>query len=242
MAVMLKLKPALLFALAINLLPLVGVVVFDWDIANLVFLYWVENVIVGVYIFLRELFTPYTTQIAGKLFMLCFFSVHYGGFCAGHGVLIINLFDMGEFSMDATDDWPFVFIFMGMLVAVIEHFAAQTSPSLYPFLGGIALFYLWRLGADTLAVLSNKAPGQASWVIAPDVKTAQGKSSNNSQWMVEPYKRIVILHVALLVGGIGIQSLGSPMALLLILVLLKTAVELFLYNSEDKKTGNQSAD
>lgn len=44
--------------------------------------------------------------------------------------------------------------------------------------------------------------------------------------MAAPYKRIVILHVTIIVGGMGVEALGSPLPLLVLLVLLKVAVDL----------------
>ncbi len=43
-----------IFALTmVNLLPLVGVLLFDWDAVVLILLYWTENVVVGIYNILK---------------------------------------------------------------------------------------------------------------------------------------------------------------------------------------------
>ena len=47
--------------------------------------------------------------------------------------------------------------------------------------------------------------------------------------MFKPYPRIVVIHVAILFGAVAIQSLGSPMILLVILVAGKTALDLGLH-------------
>jgi len=43
--------------------------------------------------------------------------------------------------------------------------------------------------------------------------------------MAEPYRRVVVMHIALLAGGFFAMSLGSPAAVLLALVVLKTIMD-----------------
>lgn len=74
--------------LAANLLPLYGVLAWDWPIYHLMALYWAENVVAGVFTLLRMLAA---SPVAG-LFMGAFFCVHYGMFCFGHGVFVHALF------------------------------------------------------------------------------------------------------------------------------------------------------
>jgi hypothetical protein len=44
--------------------------------------------------------------------------------------------------------------------------------------------------------------------------------------MVAPYSRVVVLHVAIILGGIAAMALGSPLWALLVLVALKVALDL----------------
>ena len=44
-----------------------------------------------------------------------------------------------------------------------------------------------------------------------------------------PYSRIIILHVAILTGGFFTMILGSPAAFLIVLVILKTYLDLILH-------------
>ena len=50
--------------------------------------------------------------------------------------------------------------------------------------------------------------------------------------MSAPYKRIIVLHLAILFGGWGVLALGSPLPVLVILVVLKTALDLKLHLKE----------
>ena len=58
--------------------------------------------------------------------------------------------------------------------------------------------------------------------------------STADQLMKQPYKRIVILHVAIIAGGVPIMMLGSPIPLLCILVLLKVGLDVVLHVREHR--------
>jgi hypothetical protein len=53
--------------------------------------------------------------------------------------------------------------------------------------------------------------------------------------MGQPYARIVVLHVVVLCGGWVVMLLGSPLGALLVLVALKTAVDLRAHQAERRK-------
>jgi hypothetical protein len=55
--------------------------------------------------------------------------------------------------------------------------------------------------------------------------------------MTQPYARVVVLHVAILIGGFGAVALGSPMVALVVLVALKTAIDLRAHLAERRKLG-----
>ncbi|MEO0722601.1 MAG: DUF6498-containing protein [Pseudomonadota bacterium] len=84
--------PVALFGLAIDLLPLIAIFGFGWGLNELVIFYWMENVIIGLGVWLR-LFTLATAARKGEAwFLMVFFPVHYGMFCAVHGVFLFSLF------------------------------------------------------------------------------------------------------------------------------------------------------
>lgn len=53
-------------------------------------------------------------------------------------------------------------------------------------------------------------------------------------FMSAPYRRIMILHVAIIAGGMGVQALGEPVLMLLVLVALKIAVDMSLHLREHR--------
>ena len=82
--------PLSLASLAVDLLPIVAVIAFGWGATPLVALYWLENLVIGVFTVARMIGTAFANvgNLLGALFMAPFFTVHYGGFCYGHGVFL----------------------------------------------------------------------------------------------------------------------------------------------------------
>jgi uncharacterized protein DUF6498 len=82
---------------AANLVPLAGVLFFGWSVFATLLLFWVENAIVGAFNVLRMLVAQ--PQIgamwAVKLFMIPFFTFHYGMFVTVHGIFVLTLFGGG---------------------------------------------------------------------------------------------------------------------------------------------------
>jgi hypothetical protein len=52
--------------------------------------------------------------------------------------------------------------------------------------------------------------------------------------MGEPYARIFVMHIAIIAGAFLSQTLGSPIGILLILILLKTAIDIKLHLKQHK--------
>ncbi len=83
---------------AINLLPVIGTIVFGWSALSLILIYWIENLIIGAINALKMLIAGGTAGWVGllaSLFLTAFFAVHYGFFCYAHGTMIWGLFGNG---------------------------------------------------------------------------------------------------------------------------------------------------
>ncbi len=84
----------LALVLLLNATPLLGIALWGWQSFELIFLYWFENVVIGVFTVLRFLVRPYPHRLmlVIPLFFVPFFSAHYGAFCYGHGSFLAALF------------------------------------------------------------------------------------------------------------------------------------------------------
>lgn len=78
----------------LNLVPAFGVLQLGWTVFELIFLYWIENLVIGVFMILRIIVRRYDHPITFLLpaFMVPFFSFHYGMFCYIHGSFLVHLF------------------------------------------------------------------------------------------------------------------------------------------------------
>jgi hypothetical protein len=87
-------KSSLIFLVLANLVPISGILFFDWDVFSILFFYWLESAVVGVFNVAKML----TIKPAGnhKLSGVIFFIIHYSAFMFGHGLFIFELFSPVE--------------------------------------------------------------------------------------------------------------------------------------------------
>ena len=201
----------------VNLLPIGGVLLLSWDVAALVILYWSENLVLGFYTLLRMLI-----KAPGKgLGMGAFFTLHYGGFCAGHGIFILLLLFQHEFDPTGPEPWPFILVMPQMLVnTIIETLSLVPNAWVYAF---GALF------------VSHGASFTLNFLLGPERET-----QTLHRLMMAPYGRIMILHVAILIGGFGAMALGEPLVVLVALVVLKTVMDYKLHVKEHQAYAEQA--
>ena len=204
--------------LAANIVPLWGVLFLDWDVFFIVLLYWAENLVIGFYNILKMAFAAVPNRAAqlSKLFLIPFFSVHYGGFMAVHGFFIMAIFRKSVGPPMRGEPWPCFFVFLQMLLNV----ALQ--------------MYLAIPSQVRIAVLALFASHGVSFVYNYLLKREYA-TAEPGKLMASPYSRIVVMHIAILAGGFFVMALGSPMILLIALVGMKTIVDVNLHNRSHKK-------
>jgi len=208
----LRRRASLLLLVVVNLLPLLGVLVFGWDVAALMVLYWSENLVLGFYTLLKML----VVSPLGGLGLGAFFCIHYGGFCAVHGLFIATLLlDEGIDPMP-DEPWPLFLVFPQLLINVVRQVLVHAPPEwMFAFAAlyvshGVSFIFNFLLGGERHEVKS-------------------------SQLMSAPYGRIVILHIAILLGGFAVIALGQPLGMMLVLVLLKLGLDVMLHLREHRR-------
>lgn len=197
-----------------NLIPLAGVLFDGWHAGTIVLLYWSENVIIGFYNVLKMALTRVEKPVfhLAKLFPIGFFCFHYGAFCAVHGFFIFTLFRLGGHldSGAGSPAWPGPLVFVQLFVEVVVHlWRSGPREMIWPFSGllishGISFFRNYLGKGEYRIVSLDKLMGQ-------------------------PYKRIVILHVAIIGGGFLIMTSGSPLPLLVLLIFFKITLDIYLH-------------
>ena len=201
----------------VNLLPMAGVLFLGWDAGIIVLLYWMENLVVGLFSILRIAFARSEPSVAhlGKLFIIPFFCIHFGGFCAVHGLFLSMFFKLGASTASVFPEttWAGPLVFLQLLGSVVVN--------------------LWRglpqgMGWAVLAlVASHGLSFVRNYLLGGEYEDA-----TVGQQMMRPYKRIAILHVTILAGGVPVVLLGSPVPLVLLLILIKAGIDVVLHVRE----------
>lgn len=207
-----------LIALVIaDLIPLFGVFYYGWDAFIILLLYWSENLIIGFYNILRMIFlqTNHIGKKLSKIFMIPFFTLHYGAFCAGHGFFLFAIFGKDPFKMANESGVGFI-PFLDVFVGVVQNLIV-TMPKEF-FISFFALFL-----SHGISFLDNY------------IGKEEYKHTNLKTLMTLPYNRIIVMHITIIAGGFLLVVLDSPAYMLLILVLIKIVINIKLHIKEHKK-------
>jgi len=218
---------AIALLVGVNLIPLVGAIFWGWNVYTLLILYWIENGIVGVFNVLKMALAQGAIDTrsgpqempstASRLTLIPFFVVHYGIFWVVHGVFVMSLptfIGLGESVSPFQPDGSFI----GVDDTVV-------GPR-------------WDLvgwGAIAL-VISHGASFLLNYIRRGEYRTARV-----GMLMFAPYIRLVALHLTILVGGMLSISLGSPVGSMIVLVAIKTALDLALHIREHRRAEAASA-
>jgi hypothetical protein len=232
-----------------NAVPLAGVLFWGWSVSSVVILYWFENIVIGLVNVARMItFTPSNgaimTALAGagetraaevnqamsqamsqamgqlggtriihgfKLFLIPFFILHYFGFCAGHGVFVFSMFGDAD-----------------------GYFGESSGIDLLGTLGRAIEIFWTPLGlAAAVLLLSHVFSFVQNYLIGGEYRRMDLK-----RLMVMPYGRIIALHITIIAGGFVTMMLGEPVWLVLILVAVKTAVDLKMHLKEHRRANS----
>ena len=200
--------------LAVDLLPLWAILLFGWGATPLVALYWLENLVIGLFAAARMAGAGITQLAKGEIagaaafFLVPFFCVHYGAFCWGHGIFIATFADqtLGLPSPQGLIGW-----------------ALGTGPHMLWFLGAILAVNLVFFLVDFIGrgeITRTKLDAE----------------------MTAPYGRIVTLHVAIILGAMFAFGTDEPLLGVFLLILIRVAFGIFLAIRRRMKRDRQLAD
>lgn len=208
-----------------NLLPLLGALFFGWSFSEILWIYWAESAIIGVFNVLKMLLAGAVQEsgefsaagLSGTAFLAIFFTVHYGGFMAGHALFLFVftlIFAAGlEGSAQSTDFQP---------DALLQQAAPESSFLLSPI--------FWSLAA---LVVSH---GLSFYLYY--LRGREYVQTNPAELMMKPYSRIFLMHITIIAGGVAVFGalLVLPQhgaaAVAGLFVALKIAVDLRAHQKE----------
>jgi hypothetical protein len=186
--------------------PVAGVLSGSWSLREVVVLYWAENVIIGLLQVVKMLAaSPRDMPPAGhlaKLFLVPFFTFHYGMFCFVHGVFVFAITG-GAFGGKGGG---------GPVGGPLEMFGSMADfPK--PFWLALGL-----IGANHVQQAVQRFFLSGAW------RAGGGKGLQDL--MGEPYKHIVVVHLGILFGAFLAVALGNAIGVLLIIVAGKFLIDL----------------
>jgi len=179
-----------------NLFSLALALVMGWDPKLLLFLFWMENVIIGLWQLPRFLLAD-AKSLAEALFKAGFFTVHYGLFTFIHGSLLFELFLKQTLDM-------------------------QTLETLVFSTSGITLALLGMLLSHGIQFFN-------------DLLTGVTGNTSTAKVMMEPYSRIVIMHLVLLASAFLLSLLPHPVIGVILLSAIKILMDIYNERKIEKK-------
>ena len=204
-----KYTKSIFILVIVNLIPLFGVIFYNWSIGSIMLLYWLENIVIGYFNVMRMKKSTMTENpdsdvskelegsISGetsaancktKGSLISFFIMHYGGFTVVHGVFVITIFFglLGE-KID----------FIGVAVGVVGLFVSHGVSYKVNF-----------------------------------IETGEYEKVSTQRLFNQPYKRIVILHLVIIIGAFFVLFFNSLIGALILLILLKIIFDVELHIKE----------
>lgn len=198
--------------IAANAFPVFGVLFFHWQIFPIMLLYWLENVIVGAFNVLRML----VSEPSNPLKWL--------------GKLFLIPFFCVHYGMFTAVHGVFVFILFGG-----RPFEPGPFPSPAYILETIARL---KIGWAVFAIIASHAVS----FVTNYIGGGEYKRLTLDQLMQQPYSRVVVLHLAILGGGFAVMALKQPLFSLILLVTLKTFIDIKAHRAERRKLAEPGAE
>lgn len=200
-----------------NFIPLWGVLFHGWDVFTVLLLFWFESFIIGGFNIARMAIArgdggSVANGHLAKLFLIPFFIVHYGIFLSVHGLFIFTLFGArGPFATPP-----------GQVTGV------DGQPlALLPNTSGIEIAFAF-LGL----CVSHGVSFVTNYVGRGEYRTATVR-----ELMMQPYGRVVVLHLTVLFGGIAVSMFGAAKPAIALLALLKIGMDLRGHWAERRRLG-----
>jgi len=192
-----------------NCVPLIGAVFFGWSVLAIMLVFWMENVVIGVFNLLRMAVAP-AEGLFGNIFrvmLMVFFAFHYGMFAFVHGIFVLALFS-NVFKEDPTGGAGTATV--GMMLDLLRRELPAGM--------GVALLGL---------VASHGISYGANYIRGGEYRTTTLDSL-----MMRPYGRVVVLHLALIGSAFIMVAFGGGAWALGLLVVLKTGLDLHAHLRE----------
>ena len=212
-------------------MPMIGVIFFQWDLFSIMFLYWLENIVIGLFNVLKMSVVknvyqisiannlPDSSNIVIKFFQtfgkflkwayIMFFVFHYGIFTFVHGMFIFAVFyDHSSNISNMGYNW-------------------STFISDSGIFNGIILSFL-------MLIVSHGISFRTNFIGKEEYKKIQFQ-----KLIMEPYNRVIVTHLTIIIGAFIITGIGRSVLTSIILIIVKILIDLFTHNKEHIRIMNR---
>jgi len=208
--------------IAANLTPAIGVLIFGWNPFIILFFYWFESAIIGILNIFKMLisgaiqngkFSP--EGFSTGLSLSAFFAFHYGMFMLVHGIFLtvfFILFTQGSLFSTVFDEFNLRGLFTGFIPESMT--AADILDSgLFP----VASMLIYQIINFFIHF----------------ILTGEFDQNDAKDYMMRPYKRIVIMQLTIIFGAFALFSTGlKNFAFIIVWIVLKLIADLKLTAGE----------
>lgn len=199
--------------LAANLVPLIGVVFFEWNTVLVLALFWIENLVIGVFNVIKIVIVSFVNKDTSGLFLSIFFVVHYGIFCSAHGTLLSDLLNYPVLSPSQL---------FGVASSGIADLFLSAASVLVSFINGLSPMILLGIAALSMSHLISFIE---NFILRGELFKLSAR-----ELMMKPYQQIFVMHIGLILGALVLDKFGSPVWMLGTIVLAKTVVDVSQFN------------
>ena len=183
-----------------NAIPLVGVVAFGWDLHSLLAAYWLESGVVGV-AFVARIRRAEGEDDPEELPSLSLDDRPVESFVGNPKRHIVTVFAF-HYGMFWIVHGVFVLLFPGLFGM------EPASPSVVGLAGvGLVAYHVVSYRVNYIGEREYERTGPVTL-------------------MVEPYRRVFVLHLTIVLGAFAVAAIGAPVGALVVMVLAKTALDL----------------
>ncbi len=201
-----------------NAIPLFGVLFLGWNVWTILTIYWLENGVVGFFNVLKMARAQGPSPAGAPVALLV-----NGRPASGAAKVTLIPFFIVHYGV--------FWVVHGIFILTLPMFAAFGADG-GPSDGGAGI------ASDPLAVaivliglfISHGVSYRLNYI-----GRGEYLRSDVATQMAAPYGRLVVLHLTIIVGGMAIAFTGAPAAAVLLLVVLKTALDLGLHLAEHRE-------
>ncbi len=206
--------------LSINIIPIIGVIFFEWNFFSIMLLYWLENLVIGLYsilkikktnryLILEQKKSPVTNSLPATWRQIIVFIFDYGFFTLVHGV--------------------FVFAMFGMSTATSSTIArlgpVNISEIIWPQISVLGIFISFLM-----MIVSHGFSYHHNFIVKEEYKNCTVNYLQKN-----PFRRVITMHFIIVISGFIILALGYSKLIIILLIILKTLIDLLAHNNEHNK-------